>query len=577
MSVVKGGETLLISGGKSKKEICLAVSHKVNGGWSKPHQLHIDHFTEMNIGEYYGASMTDDMKVILHYFSEVNYSKKSDIYVSFQKNHYHYTKPVKIHICTEMDEFGPFICSDSKTVYFSSDRKGGFGQADIYVTERKDDSWLNWTTPKNIGKPANTAKFDAYFTVDAKMEHAFTTWARMSQDGGSLDIIGLVPRFKVELQGKVFDRESGNPIETEFEIQVVNKGHQYVQSDVGGLYRTAIRDYGQLLYFIDVEGYESHIDTLVIGKPHKDTLLIFDVYIEPQKPEVAISGLVMDKNNGEAIISDIKFILLSHGDIQTNSVPKTGYYESHLHDVGHWVMVVESDGYHTYTEEFVIHSGELFIEIEKDIVLTPKEKDIILSGIVVNDNTNTPIASIVTYESPSGKVGEVVCDHDGYYEVTLPEPCNYIMRASHEGFLNKETNVIVEIPVADDHFTKDIQLIPIEVGMKVRIDHIYFDFNKANLRDESFAELGRVVHFMIENPTIEIELSGDTDDRGSELYNEELSQDRSDAVMMFLIDREVQASRMISIGYVESQPEVINDSDENRQINRRVQFVITKK
>jgi len=577
MSVVNGGETLLISGGKSKKERGLAVSHKAHGDWSKPHQLHVDHFNEMNIGEYYGASMTDDMKVILHYFSESKDSKKTDIYVSFQKGHYHYSKPVKIHISTGADEFGPFICSDNKTVYFSSDKAGGFGQADIYVTERKDDTWLEWTTPENIGKPANTGRFDAYFSVDAKMEHAFTTWARMTQDGGSLDIIGLVPRFRVVLEGQVFDQETGEPIQASFEIQLAKKGHLYLNSNANGEYKTAIRDYGQLLYFVDVEGYESHIDTLLIPHSHRDTLLKYDIYIIPQKPEVSISGTVLDKTNGEALIAEVKFKLLNHEDIETSSLRNTGYYESHLHDIGHWIMIVSCEGYHTYSEEFSIHSGELLIEIDKNIELTPKEKDIVLSGTVTDEKTHRSIGGLVSYESPSGIIGEVKCDEEGYYEVVLPEPGKFILRVSHEGYLNKEVSVVVDIPVSDDHFIRDIELTAIKVGAKVRIDHIYFDFNKAILRSASFTELDRVVHFMTENLSSEIELSGHTDNRGSDEYNQKLSQNRSDAVMAYLIKNNVSASRMTSVGYGESQPEVANDSDENRQINRRVQFMITKK
>ena len=109
--------------------------------------------------------------------------------------------------------------------------------------------------------------------------------------------------------------------------------------------------------------------------------------------------------------------------------------------------------------------------------------------------------------------------------------------------------VTIDIPVNEDHFTKDIELTPIEVGVKVRIDHIYFDFNKATLRQESFTELDRVVDFMAENPTIEIELSGHTDNRGSDEYNKKLSQNRSDAVMGYLITNKINASRITSVGY----------------------------
>ena len=89
--------------------------------------------------------------------------------------------------------------------------------------------------------------------------------------------------------------------------------------------------------------------------------------------------------------------------------------------------------------------------------------------------------------------------------------------------------------------------------MKVRFDHSYFDFNQASLVNKPFAELDRIVHFMIENLTIEIELGGHTYDRDSGIYNKELSQYRSDGVMFFLIYREAQGFRMIPIGYRESQ------------------------
>ena len=129
-------------------------------------------------------------------------------------------------------------------------------------------------------------------------------------------------------------------------------------------------------------------------------------------------------------------------------------------------------------------------------MLTAKDKDIILSDTVVNENTNAPIAGVVSYEFPSGKIGGIVCDQEGYYyEIILPDPGKYMMSIS-SGFLNKETSVIVEITVNDDHFIKGRELMPIEVGMKVGIDHIYFDFNKGNLRDEFFPEFNMVPLFL---------------------------------------------------------------------------------
>jgi outer membrane protein OmpA-like peptidoglycan-associated protein len=146
-----------------------------------------------------------------------------------------------------------------------------------------------------------------------------------------------------------------------------------------------------------------------------------------------------------------------------------------------------------------------------------------------------------------------------------------------EGFFSHEDSVMVYGNIQSDTvFYKEIFLKPIEVGVSVRLNNIFFDYNKSSLRPESFPELNKVVEFLQENPKLEVEIAGHTDDRGTDEYNEKLSQGRAEAVVKYLIDNWIDEYRVKAKGYGESKPEVENDSDENRQINRRVEFTILK-
>jgi outer membrane protein OmpA-like peptidoglycan-associated protein len=123
---------------------------------------------------------------------------------------------------------------------------------------------------------------------------------------------------------------------------------------------------------------------------------------------------------------------------------------------------------------------------------------------------------------------------------------------------------------------KDLFLVPIEVGQVFRLNNVFFDFDKWNLRPESYLELNRVVSLLKENPAIEIEMSAHTDSRGSDEYNLKLSDNRARSVMDYILSKGIAPNRIISQGYGETKPVVPNDTDENRQLNRRVEFKILK-
>ena len=112
--------------------------------------------------------------------------------------------------------------------------------------------------------------------------------------------------------------------------------------------------------------------------------------------------------------------------------------------------------------------------------------------------------------------------------------------------------------------------------MVLQLRNIQFDHNSSVLTPSSYAELDKLVKLMQDNPSMQIELSAHTDDVGSEQYNMRLSQQRGESVRKYLIRKGVDAKRIIAKGYGKNKPLVPNDSDENRAINRRVEFTINE-
>ena len=120
-------------------------------------------------------------------------------------------------------------------------------------------------------------------------------------------------------------------------------------------------------------------------------------------------------------------------------------------------------------------------------------------------------------------------------------------------------------------------LVPIEIGERIQLNNVFFERAQAKLKAESYPELDRLILILKDNPTIEIELSGHTDNRGNPNANKKLSQERVDAVTSYLVGKGIEASRIKGKGYGGDQPLFPNINEKNREMNRRVEFKITKK
>lgn len=172
------------------------------------------------------------------------------------------------------------------------------------------------------------------------------------------------------------------------------------------------------------------------------------------------------------------------------------------------------------------------------------------------------------------KVSSIVSDAEtGKYLFMINKGESYALNANKEHYLFKSLSFDMKSDAKGDREI-DIYLEPLDKGKAVTLNNIFFSTAKWDLRSNSKTELDILVKFLTNNPDIRIEISGHTDDVGSDTNNQALSEKRARSVVDYLTEKGIDAGRLESKGYGESKPKVPNDSAENRAKNRRIDFQI---
>ena len=113
-------------------------------------------------------------------------------------------------------------------------------------------------------------------------------------------------------------------------------------------------------------------------------------------------------------------------------------------------------------------------------------------------------------------------------------------------------------------------------GKSIRINNIFFDFDKYDLKEKSYEALNLLFKFMKDNPEILVEINAYTDNVGSSNYNQGLSERRAQSVVNYLVQKGININRLFPQGFGESNPVATNDTEEGRALNRRVEFRLRK-
>ena len=465
LSISPDGQTILLKGAYVNGSYVtrgFSLANKTAGGWTVPQKIDIPGYEQMSKGKNEYGFLTMDGKAILLAFSRKKNSEDDDIYVSFLENG-KWTRPMDLGdgINSKYSETTPFLSADGKTLYFSSDRPGGQGSQDIYMTRRLDETWQNWRKPQNLGPPVNTDEYDAYYSISAKGDYAYFMSAKGSL--GKKDIFRLA----------VESPPGGGSVNE--------------SSQVGG----AARD-------------------LVNKSTGKD------------------AGGKVGNSPVDAAIGESRF-----GPSSTRSV-------------------------------------------------TSQESDpvVLLSGTVLNQKTGkVPDDASITYEDlATGKtLGQAKPDpNTGKYKLVLPYGKNYGITANAKGLI--PTSINLDLSTVRGRYIelddRDLSMVPLVKGNTATVNNLFFDLGKATLKPESEPELKRILQVMKDNKSLVIEISGHTDNTGSDEINNKLSLERANAVKDNLLKGGIDTARIRTKGYGKSKPKADNATEEGRQINRRVEIEI---
>ena len=144
---------------------------------------------------------------------------------------------------------------------------------------------------------------------------------------------------------------------------------------------------------------------------------------------------------------------------------------------------------------------------------------------------------------------------DGSFTQEIKPNVDYVLLATCKGYLNHQEQLRVEPVTKSEEYVLQFPLA--NISAPVLIDNIFYDFDKATLRPESATALDELIQLLNENPNITIELSAHTDYKGSDQYNEGLSQRRAESVVNYLIDHGITSDRLMPKGYGEGKPKTI--------------------
>ncbi len=155
---------------------------------------------------------------------------------------------------------------------------------------------------------------------------------------------------------------------------------------------------------------------------------------------------------------------------------------------------------------------------------------------------------------------------DGSFTQEIKPGVDYVLLGTCKGFLNHQEQLRVEPVTESEEYVLQFPLA--NIAAPVLIENIFYDFDKATLRPESATALDELVKLLNENPNVTIELSAHTDYKGSDQYNERLSQRRAESVVGYLIEHGIAADRLTPKGYGEGKPKTIK-----RKVAERYAFL----
>ena len=457
---------------------------------------------------------------------------------------------------SKFSDYSPtFGSEDYREVFFTSSRDetmgkaehGGTGQnfSDIFVSTQ--DRKGKWSTPIPLEEPVNTEAEEGTPLIFNNYKTMYFTRCNVSKRKAMGCEIYSATRDG-EKWGKVEPLQiEGDSIVVAHPAITPDELTLYFVSDMDGSIKNLEGKNSKDIWFttrIDKSGKWGKPENLgeeintpgdeVFPYVHPDGTLYFS-----SDGHIGMGGLDIFKakkdESGKWIIENMKYPINSSSDdfgIVFEATRESGYFSSTRKGRG-------NDDIYSF-------------------LLPPLKFSI--SGIVKNQKTDEiiPGATVksigsdgITLESQTGKQGE--------FRFMLNPATDYVFIASKDKYLKGKERETTKGLTQSTELTTEIYITPID--QPIEVENIFFDFNKWDLRPESLISLDKLVETLNENDNITIELGSHTDSRGTDEFNLELSAKRAQSVVNYLIEKGIARDRLVSKGYGESVPKIVDKQD----------------
>jgi len=522
-------------------------------------------------GQIHGFMLKQNVKAEIDYYKISSTPRKIDVGTTIMSG----KKKINLglNVNSPYSEIAPIISPDGKTLYvgriYHPSNLGTMHECDIWYSELQSDS--SWSKLKNIGKPLNNSGVNVVITG--------------TPDGNSLLVEGLYNSdgsHKSE-QGISISHKINNGWSIPKEVKIKNFHNQHIYETY-----SFSNDQKVIVMSIQTDDTYGDMDLYVCFLQNDGT------YSEPKNMGPVLNTFAQDGT--PFLASDNKTLYFSsyghHGygsaDIFISkrlddswlrwSKPKNLGGNINTWDWDTYLSISAKGDFAYFVSTSGSYGGEDVYKLELDKELQP-EAVALIYGKVYDKKSKKPIGAEITYQDiATGKeVGIAKSNHQtGEYKITLPYGKKYAFRAEAKDYIAQNENIDLKTNKGYKEIEKNLYLFKVKVGEVVTLQNLFFERGSAKLMKDSDAELNRIVTLMKENPNMEIELMGHTDNRGNAELLLKLSNDRVTAVKEYMVKKGIKEHRISGKGYGGTQT-INKDQTENEHLkNRRVEFKIIK-
>ncbi|RPI18866.1 MAG: hypothetical protein EHM58_03800 [Ignavibacteriae bacterium] len=485
-------------------------------------------------GAEYVPNLTPDMKKL--YFTGRNREDEiggEDVYISYYiGNHWSIALPISGKINTESNEFVNSISADGNTLVLFGNYEKQLGRGDNFYSERIP---LGWSDIKTFPAPINSKWWDAdaFLTADGKA------------------II-----FSSERPGGV--------------------GPYHQKGDYfHGMY------WGNIdLYVCLREGDGWSKEAINLGPSINTPFTERSAFLHPDGKTLYFSS---DGFPGLGKSDVFKSVRLSDTSWTMWSEPINLGKEINTSQED-WGYKISTDGKTAYFST-VNNSGfgeEDIYYINLPQYAKPEKNVITITGKVL-DEKGKPVDAVIKWEDIDRLIEVGIAKTDpatGEYFIALPVGKYYAYFAEVRGYYSTVNYLDLTDANTFQEIKTDVNLVSVEElknsGKSIKIENIFFDFGKYDLKEKSYEALNLLYKFMKDNPDIMVEINAHTDNIGSDNFNIHLSENRASSVVNYLLQKGIEPGRLFPQGFGKNNPVASNDTDEGRALNRRVEFRLKK-